>query len=849
LRRRLALAVAGALALASAAAALELRLAVGETASVPFAGASAAFAVDSTLVEASALAGEVLLVGRRVGQTIVTVITPDAIATLVVRVEASAARALAVERTADRSAGTWEGRYDSGTERLTSSLSLAVEEGDRSAHLRLYGVAEPADGSGGYVRALPTASLALEAPGRSLVLFDQLVESSPLTLDGTILRGLHLRRDALELHAGIASATPWDDLLLPSSGDRAFGFAYRVGAGAVELVPRLLWLPDAGTEVPGVVALGFERGDEDGPLRLRGELGWSDEPGGALDLDFRAARQHGWLEFASRPSGFAAIGVARPAGDYLDGAWSGRLGERLVADLTVSANRLDLDGRPREAESGRFELRYQAAERWRLTGGVGASGYRDRQSRTPALRRETASAGVSYDAAELGVAARYRYQESSAASRGGHGGRITVRGARGGWRAHLFVDAQEDAATVELVLRDRPDLARAFAELGFVADTPEEILRLVRDNGALFAERGVALGELELQPLRLQAGLDAGWRGRGAARPEIRLRLLADDARGVAHRRRALLASLTASRRIFGDTHLTVGYTRWTSDRDGAPADARDSVEIGLRTSLAGSGLAGGRRAITGRVYRDDLATGEVGPELAPLAGVEVTLDGRLRTRSDADGRFVFARPGAGEHRVEAALPATPGAYFTAPSAARVRSGGEAEFALSFGAARLRGSVRNDAGRPLAGVTVRLDGAATATAVTDSGGVFRFATVPGTARLAVVADSIAAGHELGDLRAQTVELDPSRPAVIDFVLRAQRSLHGTVRGADGAPVTVTALELDRTVRADESGRFALRGLPAGRLTLVVKSERGESRQVVEIPAEPVSLTGVELSAP
>jgi hypothetical protein len=92
-------------------------------------------------------------------------------------------------------------------------------------------------------------------------------------------------------------------------------------------------------------------------------------------------------------------------------------------------------------------------------------------------------------------------------------------------------------------------------------------------------------------------------------------------------------------------------------------------------------------------------------------------------------------------------------------------------------------------------------------------------------------------------------LDPSRPAVIDFVLRAQRSLHGTVRGADGAPVTVTALELDRTVRADESGRFALRGLPAGRLTLVVKSERGESRQVVEIPAEPVSLTGVELSAP
>jgi hypothetical protein len=838
------------LALPAAAAAAEVRLAAGETITVEVAGASAAFAVDPTVAEATAIGGRVVLVGRRVGQTLVTVVTPAAVETLTVRVEAVAARAMAFESSRRPSLGTWEARYDSGTGRYTTGLVMDLAEGERTARLRLYGIREDRGGGEDDVAAFPAASLELGAPGRSVVLLDELVEESPLTLDGTLLRGLHLRRGDLTVHAGVASATPWDDLLLPSTGDSALGVSYGLDRGGLRWVPALLWLPDSGTDVPGVVSLGLEHGGEEDPLRLAAELGWSDGPGAALDLTYRGRRQHGWLQGASRPEGFAALGVARPAGSYLDGAWSRRLGERTTADFSLSASRLDLAGQRQQAESGRLELRRRATERWSLSAGLAGSGYRDRDRDTPTLRRGELSLGAAWDARTIGVAGLYRYQEHSAADGGGHGGRLTLRGSRGAWNARLFVDAQEQAATLDLVLRDRPDLARAIAELGFVASTPEEVVRLLRDHAALFAEQGVAVGSLELDPLRIHGGFDTSWRGSGPGHPSLGFRLVVDDAQGVAGGRRAYLGTLSASRRFFGDTELSLAYTRWAVERDGEDTDERDSLEVAVRTGLSALAFGGGgRRPISGQVVLDEGATGDLGPGLPPLEGVEVVLDGARRTRTDREGRFAFAAPGSGAHRVEVVLPPAPGAYFTAPSVVSLPPGGRARFGVTYSAARLAGTVRSDAGLPLAGVTVRLDGATEATAVTDSSGAYRFAAAPGEARVWVMAGSVPPGYELDDLRPQERTLAAGAPAVADFTVRAQRVLQGRVAGAGGEAVTVTALEAERTVSPDGEGRFILRGLPAGPVTLVTRTPRGESRRVVEVPAEPVTVSGVELDGP
>jgi hypothetical protein len=841
------------LALPALAAAGDLRLAVRETVTLEFPQVSAAFAVDSDIVEVTAVGSQVTLVGRRAGKTLVTVVMPTIVETLTVHVEALPARSVAFETSATHSAGSWEASYDSATRRFGTGLTMAFGEGERTARLALYGIRESGLAGRDSIWALPAASMELKEPGRSVVLLDERVNTSPLTLNGAVLRGLHLREGAFEMHAGLSSRTPWNDLLLPRSGDRALGLSYRSDAGPVRLVPGLLWLPDSGAKVPGVVSLGLERGSSDTPVRLKAELGWSDKPGIAFDLALSNAQRQVWLQGASRPASFAALDVARPAGTYLDGAWSERFGERTTAGLTLSANRLDLTNQRPEAASGRLELRHQATDHWSVIAGMGEGGYRN--AGTTSLRRSTISLGTAYDTPAFGIASLYRYQQTSAASSGGHGGRVTMRGTSGAWRTNLFVDAQQQAPTLDLVFRDRPDLARAFAELGIVASTPEDVVRLLRENAALLAAHGVAVGPLNVDALRLQAGSDISWRESGHGNLTLELRMLADERHGLGGGSRSYLGSLYASWRIFRDTELAVSLVRWSSQRDGSTSSIDNSVQVTLRTGLSGNGLAAlgrggvGLRPISGGVLRDDQATGLPDVDQQPLDGIEVVLDGWRRTRTDRDGRFVFDTPGSGDHRVEAVLPPNPGAYFTTLSAVTLPPGGDARFAITFSAARLNGTVRSDAGRPLAGVTLRLAGVKGVTATTDSDGAYRFAVPAGEAQVSLVAESIPAGYELGNLDPQTRHLAPGAPAVANFTVRAQRMLKGVVGGMGNEPVTVTAVEIARTVSPDKSGHFLLRGLPAGSLTLVVGSRFGETRQVVEIPAEPGPVTKIELAAP
>ena len=732
------------LALPALATAGPVRLAARETLTLDYPGALAAFAVDASTVEASLLNGHVVLLGRRAGQTLVSVVMAATVETLVVHVDPPVALALAFEDAARRSGGFWEGRYDTGTRRFTTGLSAKFGEGDRTVRLRFEGVREGAQPGGRGVSALPVASIEIESPGRSVVLLDQLVQASPLTIDGVVLRGAHLHEDGLDVHAGIASATPFEDLLFPSSGDRTLGVSTRIGRGPVRLVPSLLWLPDSGTSMPGVVSLGIESGTTRDALQFRGELGWGGRPGASFDVNFHDAQRQAWLKGAVRPAGFAALRVARPAGSYLDGAWSEQFGERTTAGLSVSANRLDLPDLHPEAASARLDLRNQLTNHWSLTGAVGAGTFRNTEPQ--ALRRSTVSVGTAYDAPSFGLATLYRYQQTSAASRGGHGGRVSLRGSTGGWRGNLFVDAQQQAPTLDLVLQDRSDLARALAELGIAANNPEDVIRLLRDNAALLAARGVSIGPLRLDPLRVQSGLDVSWRGSGARSTEFGLRLIADKAQGVASERRAFVGTLYANWHVTGATDLSVSYSRWSVRRDGFANDDRGSFQLSLRTSFSTFGMPGeGSRPITGQVVRDDEATGEAQPGRPPLAGVEVVLDRSRRTRTDSDGQFAFERPGAGGHRVETVLPPQPGAYFTEPSVQTLHPGGEGHFAVAFSGARLSGTVRSDAGLPLAGVTVRLEGTAQASATTDSSGAYRFAGPAGEARVLLAVDSLPPG--------------------------------------------------------------------------------------------------------
>ncbi|MES2936369.1 MAG: hypothetical protein V4864_01725 [Pseudomonadota bacterium] len=849
MRRRFALLLAAACAglALPAAAADPLRLMARESVSLDEPTAIAVFAVDPSTVEVSLAGGQVLLLGRRAGDTLVTVVRAASTQTLQVHVDPPAALVMAFEAANRRPGGFVEARYDSGTRRFSTSLGAEYARGDRTVRLRFEGVREGGQLGAPAVTALPIASIEIETPRRSIVLLDKLVQASPLTIDGVVVRGAHLREGPLEVHAGKASATPLDGFLFPGSGDRAFGASYRLeGEGGLRWTPSVLLLPDSGTAVPGVVALGVERGTAQDALQLKGELGWSDRPGASFEASYHDTQRQLWLKGVARPSGFAALRMARPAGSYVDGAWSEHVGEHSDASLSVSASRLDLERDYPQAASARAELRHQLDQRWSVTGGIGGGSFR---TATERLSRGTVSFGTAYEAPNVGVAATYRYQATSEASHGGHGGRLALRGSGAGWRGNLFVDAQQQAPTLDLVVRDRSDIAHALAELGIAAGNPEDVVRQLRDNAALLAAHGVSLGTLRTDPLRVQAGLDLSWRGSGQHRPEVGVRVVADSAQAIASTRRNYAASVYANMRLFGDTDLSLSYTRWALRRELQGDDGRGSFQLALRTSFSTVGLPGeGGRAIAGQVLRDDDGTPEAGK---PLAGVEVVLDRSRRTMTDRDGRFTFERPGAGAHRVDAVLPRTPGVYFKTPSSVNIEPGGDARFALAFSGARLTGTVRSDSGLPLMGVVLRLEGKAPATVVTDSAGAYSFAGPDGEARVTVVAESLPPGYELGDLAPRDTRLESGAPVSMDFAVRAQRGIEGMVAGTGGKPVQVLLLvgKTSRAVTTDAQGRFVLRAVPAGRLTLVVTNERGETRQAVEVPPEPGMVRGVQLAAP
>ena len=87
MKHLLALGAVACAVLPSIGAAADVKLTERETIVLPTpVDATAAFAVDASTVEASVSGGRVTLLARRAGQTLVTVVTPTAVETLVVQV-------------------------------------------------------------------------------------------------------------------------------------------------------------------------------------------------------------------------------------------------------------------------------------------------------------------------------------------------------------------------------------------------------------------------------------------------------------------------------------------------------------------------------------------------------------------------------------------------------------------------------------------------------------------------------------------------------------------------------------------------------------------------------------------
>jgi len=454
--------------------------------------------------------------------------------------------------------------------------------------------------------------------------------------------------------------------------------------------------------------------------------------------------------------------------------------------------------------------------------------------------------GLAYEGGRTGASALYRYQESTGTNRGGSGGRLALRGGGSRLRGSVFVDAQREAPTVDFTLREEPRLQRLLAEQGLTAQTPEDVARLLSLYAPLEGQGYLQGVSVNVHPWRVQAGGDLALLLQKDGRQQLRAHLIVDETRTVARRRATTLASVSYAQRVAG-AEVVAGYTWSSSDIDGW-VNQGSSFQISLRKRFDGvprlPGLSGG--AITGRVFADEDATG-MATGKPPRAGTQVRLDGSRLALTDANGRFRFDGVSAGPHSVEAILPSAEDTFFTTPSAAVARPGTPVAFGLSRTPARLTGFVRDDAGRPMGGVAVRLEGETRkAAAITDSSGRFMVATAEGDYIATLSGESIPAGYDAASVHPTPVHLRRGEAERLLFVVNAHRAVSGRVLGSGVSNLQVRLVELGRTVAIGSDGGYTFRNLKPGRHTVAVTADGRALEREVLVPEGPALIRDVDL---
>jgi SPOR domain/Pilus formation protein N terminal region len=818
---------------------------VRESVTIDIDGATAAYAIDADVVDVTVVRfGSIALTGRSAGTTQLIAVTAIGTKAFLVTVGAAPSTAMLHGAPTGNAVGNYEARYNSGTSQLLNSFDVFMRDGDRRSQFHLLNIRYLGRHFGNSSTAFPSIFYRVTTPDRELTLLDDYVDASPLTVHGTQVRGIHLIDHTLEIHAGYAAATLYEDLFLPADRRWVAGAGYGIDRGGIRWTPSVYVFfsepkeTTARSGVAGTLAAEYRRADA---LWLRGEIGVSGAVAGAADLRYDSANDHLLGHATFKPDNYPTLGLSEIPGGHGEFSWTRRVTARLIADTFASYDDYHLQSLQQTFSNGSVTLRYAATPRVTLTTGAAFS---DLRTTARSIRTISIPAGISYDRPAFGASLSARILDNDNTSHRGDVIRIGARTTSGGFTTNLWVERQRQAPTLDLIFREEPGLALALARLGISVHTPEEIARVLRDNAAL-----VNLGYIEgltvnLTPLRLQAGFDASWIGPGEGRDQLRFHALADRDESVGTTRTAMIGTLSYSRRVLPQTDLFGSLSWW---RSGAPPLEQNgkAVEAGVRQRFDGvPAMLQRRSTIEGVVFLDPEMRG-TSAGATPLPDIIVTLDDTRTTKSDERGTYAFRNVDAGSHSVVAQLPPSRPAYFTTASRAGVHGRAHVDFGLVWSDGRLNGLVVSDAHVGIGGITI----AATASndirvaATTDSGGRFALDVPAGTYRLALVPETLPAGYATEEA-VRTITLAASLPQTMSFAVRALRSVSGTITGAR----EVTIESLGRHAAVDADGNFVFRSLPAGRFALTASVGGRVVTRAVVLPAEPASLHDIAFDA-
>jgi hypothetical protein len=850
---------------------VEAPLSVGYQKTIEFsvAGATAAYSLDTNIVEATAANGLVAIAGKSPGSTNVVVVTPAGVQTIAVTVPVPPPTLPpgfeSPEHQNAAEVGTYEFRYNSDPSQITNSLELKRTQGQSFTRMQVVNANLFTSNSSTSAVGFPFLAYEIGRPNVDVTFLDKNVANSPLTLDNFLVRGFHLREGAWEFHGGFTSVATFQNLFLATDREYTAGISrlFRIdSANSLEANAYYFQNPDSQRLIAtnGAVGSLVYRLKVKDKGNFLAELGVSHGVGFAARGNYDDQRTHVTGDFRIQSRDFASLAVNNQHGTFADLNASRKINERLYASLDLNQSSFNLPTLSQSSFTTSALLNYKLDRHFSVNGGGSFATF---QSQIPLGSRVSTvnlPVGMDYSTRHFGAGFQYARTINIEGGGGGNDYAVNARGSAGNFQLTGFFRHDVQVPTLAAIFSQIPGLQDALDRAGIVATSPEQLADLLRNTALLQLLGFTNAFTVNLAPARDDASATLSWISPSQARRRVDFSVFHSNTE-LLQGNNFILTTATVSygQRLGANTNI-VGSASLVRTSNLGVTDTHPLFSISLQRkfySVPSLLLPGRHGMIQGHVFRDDDSGGMYSPQLPAIAGVEVRLDEDHVTRTDASGYYSFHHVPFGVHRVEAHLQSDEPFFYTTDSPATTDMNANVDFGINFAKGQLFGYLLDDSGAGVGGITVELkNGKFTRRVATGGTGKFAFTGLgPGEYSVATLPDSYPPGYALQDLTAQTVTVEAGKPASAQFTVRALRSIAGRVLVYDKSTLQTVPLEgamvrlkePSLEIKTGPNGGYIFRNLAAGTYTISIEYGGKETTRTVVLPPAPTNLRDVDLN--
>jgi hypothetical protein len=840
----------------------------GKTITFQVDGATAAYSLDGFFAEATAENGLVSVEGKVAGATHVVVIAPSGTQTIEILVNmlppvyppGFVAPSSAMELA---QSGYYEGRFYSSPGEIQNQFDFSKVSGDNWTHFNVVETNLLGAGQGLPRAALSAATYEIATADRDITLFDKYLDLSPLTINGSIIRGFHMRLGNWFVHAGYTSVATFEGLFLPVQPELVVGGGYRYPLTGNSSITASFYQ----VQVRSSDRLGRSGGIGDVRYEYKpresfwfnADLGISHGIASSGRLHYITSRDTILGSARYMPVQFASLGANNLRGLRADFSWTHHLTKKFETDLRFYNDNLVLPGIKEATISGAANLRYQLTRNWAVTGGALASKFQTETPPMGAIRNFTLPAGLAFQSRHFAGGGQYQFSVTPGKDSGARQFRASLHSGWGSFSVNAFAERDTNAPTLSFIFGQVTGLQQVLEQQGIQATSVQQVDQLLASDAYLLAAGFIKGASINVVPVREQLGGTVDWSTRGVHKRDLNYSFLYNDNQALQGSTEDVVHTLALTQHVTRADSLALSCSVLGLKNPGIPRLYSPVCFIAFRHQFEHVPyfiIPERRGAITGNVFRDDQSKGELEPGMPPMPEVEVMLDDVHRVLTGVDGFYRFPDVHRGKHKIEAMYISKVPFFFTTPSRLEVDEDATANFGIGYSLSGLAGLVLNDAGQGVAGVAVTIESRGKKwSATTEADGSFFVSSlVAGDYYVQADGDSLPAGYStdgFGD--AQSVTVGAAAPGKAAFTARAFRSISGRVLRYDTTEIRyvpvpgarMILLEPGLATLTDSLGRYLFRELAAGPYTVSVQNESQTPVRAVRLGAQPVDLTNVD----